>query len=333
MTWILKADDIVNLLDMSKAIEITEAAFHEQGAGLAVGHAPYAVNMMADQPQETIGPQMKQRLRVVSGGILGSKKAGLRCGTRGTPAGVEGSANVLLLYDCSGELLSVMGYPFSVLRTGATVGLAAKYMAREDSKRVGLLGTGNNAISLLRGVGCVRQIEEIRVYSRNEERRRAFCSYARNILGQDVRVAESPEEAISGTDIVLLATSSHEPVINPQWLEAGMHVSSMGPITELHPDVIAKADPFVVGSKDTEINNYYDSRTPLALKDLLDNARLQWDSIIELGELVTAKRPARIHPDRINVFHESQGGFGDVALGAAAFDEARRCGLGQWVSL
>jgi ornithine cyclodeaminase/alanine dehydrogenase-like protein (mu-crystallin family) len=34
MTWILKADDIANLLDMSKAIEITEAAFHEQAAGL-----------------------------------------------------------------------------------------------------------------------------------------------------------------------------------------------------------------------------------------------------------------------------------------------------------
>ena len=332
MTWLLKADEIANLLDMSSAIEVTEAAFGEQAAGLTVGHAPYAINMMPDRPAETVGPFMEQRLRVVSGGILGSRKAGLRCGARHAPHNAEGATNVLLLYDVSGELLSIMGYPFSVLRTGATVGLVAKYLARTNSRKLGLLGTGNNAISLLEGVRCVRDISDIRVYSRNAERRIDFCARASKVLGQEVRPAESPEEAIKGTDIVLLATSSHEPVIKPDWLEPGMNVNSMGPISELDPDVMVIADPLVVGSKDAEVSNYYDTRASLPLKSLLESGRLQWDAVLELGEVVTRSRPARTGSDQINVFHESQGGFGDVALAAAAFEEARKRGIGQWVT-
>jgi ornithine cyclodeaminase len=92
------------------------------------------------------------------------------------------------------------------------------------------------------------------------------------------------------------------------------------------------ANPLVVGDKDAEINNYYDSRAAVPLKSLLESGKLQWDSILELGELVTGKRSTRIRPDQINIFHESQGGFGDVALATAAFEEARKRGIGQWVT-
>lgn len=333
ITWLLTADEVAGLLDMPEAIAATEAAYAEQAEGLVVLHGPYALGMMPDRPDETSGSLMTQRLRIVSGGLLGTGKVGLRTGPRVPATDSGGTGTVLLLYDVSGALLSIMGYPFSTMRTGASIGVAVKYLSREDAHRVALLGTGANALSLLRAVACVRSVTDVRVYSRNEQHRREFAQASSADLGLPVEPAAEPQEAVAGAQIVLLSTNAREPVFSADWLEEGMHVSSMGLITELDPEAMVKADLFAVGSRAQELQHHYDPRPPFPIEELVEAGRLTWDRVVELGDIVAGKRQGRPGPGDITVFHESEGGYGDVALAAVAFDEARRRGLGQWVPL
>ena len=333
MTWILTADEVAGLLDMPAAIAATEAAFAEQARGLVVLHGPYALGMMPDRPGERSGSSMTQRLRVVSGGLLGAGRVGLRTGPRVPAPDSGGTGTVLLLYDLSGALLSVMGYPFAAMRTGASIAVAVNHLARPDAHRVALLGTGSNALSLLRAVDCVRSVSDVRVYSRNEQNRLEFARAAGEALGRPLEPVSTPEEAVEGADVVLVATNSPTPVFSAGWLEEGMHVSSMGLITELDPEAMVRADLFVVGNREQELQHHYNPSPPFPIEELVEAGRLAWDDVVELSDVVAGKRPGRRGPADITVFHESEGGYGDVALGAAAFEEARRRGLGTWVPL
>jgi ornithine cyclodeaminase/alanine dehydrogenase-like protein (mu-crystallin family) len=222
----------------------------------------------------------------------------------------------------------MMGYPYSTLRTGATVAVAVKHMTTEGAKRIGLLGTGNNALSLLQGVRHVRAIKEVVIYSRDVERRRNFAAEAAKALDLPVRAAAENREAVSGMDIVLTATNFRQPLFPVDWLDDGCHVSSMGPIGELPEDLFLKASHVVVSCIDHE-ENYFQPTKPFPLVDLIRDGRMAWDEVDELGSIVTGTAKARRRAGGITVFHESAGGFGDITFASYAYEEAKRRGLGQ----
>jgi alanine dehydrogenase len=328
MVLVLSAEEVAPLLGMATAIEVTEQAFLEQGQGLAVLHGQYALPMTAERAQDESGAFTGSRLRVTSGGLLGSGKVGLQC----TAAGV-GSA-VALLYDCTDGLLAIIGGGgFGMLRTGATIALAAKYLAREDATRVGLIGTGRNALTLLEGVACVRPISAVKVYSRSKEHRRAFVQRASTALNREVQPVDSPRDAVQGAEILLVSTNAREPVFDPHWLEPGVYVGSMGRITELDRELFKMADVLVVSSVEQERTRYYNPFEPVPLEEMIEQGELRADKVVELGDVIAGKMPGRSQMEDTAVFHESQGGFGGVALAAAAYAEARRQGLGLEVAL
>jgi hypothetical protein len=113
------------------------------------------------------------------------------------------------------------------LRTAAVVAIAAKHMAREDSRRLGLFGVGRNAFGILKALLTVRSIKEIFVSSRDPERRQKFCDEAAQMLGIIVRGVDNPEQAVRGMDVVLTATNSLSPIFPESWVDPGTHVSSM----------------------------------------------------------------------------------------------------------
>lgn len=320
MPLLLTRAEVQPLLDLPEAIEVTESAFREQAEGQVAVHAPYHIGVKGDQA-----------LRVVSGALLRSRRVGVRLGPNVQLAG--GDRMCALLFDAeSGDLLSIMGYPFGTLRTAATIALAAKQLAREDAKKVGLFGIGRNALGLLKGIAFVRKLGTVVVSSRDEQRRRSFCANAACSLQVEVRPAERAEEAVRGMDIILTATNALTPVFRGEWMEPGVHVSSMGKPSELGRGVLLKADRIVVGSREHE-RNYFDPAAPRPLVELAREGRLSWENIHELGEVVAGRVTGRAGREEITVFKESQGGFGDVAFAARIYEAARKKGLGREVRL
>ena len=320
MALLLNRDELMPLLGLPKAIELIEEAHRQQAKGKIVPHAPYHIPL-----GEHSG------LRVVSGAVLESRRVGVRLGPNSGLGG--GNKMYALLFDAdSGELLSFMGFPFGTLRTAAVVSIAAKHLAREDSRRLGLFGVGRNAFGILKGLLYVRPIQEIFVSSRDPERRKKFCAEGERLLGISVRGVDHPEQAVRGMDVILTATNSLTPIFPEDWVEPGTHVSSMGKPTELSRGLHLKADQIVVGSQEQE-RNYADRSAALPLVELTAEGKLSWSRIPELGELVTGEVAGRKNRDEINIFRESQGGYGDVAFATWLYEEAKRRGLGKQMEL
>jgi ornithine cyclodeaminase/alanine dehydrogenase-like protein (mu-crystallin family) len=320
MPLFLSRDELRPLLDLQKAIELIEDAHRQQAQGKIVPHAPYHI---------PVGGQ--SGLRIVSGAALESRRVGIRLGPNSSLGG--GNKMYALLFDTeSGELLSFMGFPFGTLRTAAVVAIAAKHMAREDAQRLGLFGVGRNAFGILKALLTVRGIKEIFVSSRDPVRRQKFCDEGAQLLGIKVRGVDNPEQAVRGMDVVLTATNSLTPIFSEDWVEPGTHVSSMGKPTELSRGLHLKANRIVVGSQEQE-RNYQDRSAALPLVELTAEGKLSWSRIPELGELVMDQVPGRTSRDEINIFRESQGGYGDVAFATWLYEEAVRRGLGKEMAL
>ncbi len=320
MALLLTRGETRPLLDLTRAIELTEAAFREQAEGKVTAHAPYHIH---------VGGQ--QALRVVSGALVKSQRMGIRLGPNAQISG--GDSMYALLFDApSGELLSFMAYPFGTLRTAATIALAARYMARENARTVGLFGVGRNALGLLKGIAAVRKISKVVVSSRDAERRKSFCDMAAKELQMEVIPGEKAEDAVRKIDVILTATNSSSPVFPMEWVESGAHVCSMGKPGEIGKDIYLKADRVVVGSRPHE-KNYWDQAGPLPLVELIAAGKFSWDKIPEMGDVVAGRAAGRKSDKEITVFKESQGGFGDVAFAAWIYEEARRRKVGREMEL
>jgi alanine dehydrogenase len=127
------------------------------------------------------------------------------------------------------------------MRVGGGAGLGAKYLAREDSRAVGMLGSGGMARVYLMAFCAVRPIERVKVYSPTPEHREAFAKEMSRELQLEVQPVESAREAVREVDIVASCTDSMRPTIRGEWLEPGMHVTNLGP-AEIGEDAYRRFD-------------------------------------------------------------------------------------------
>jgi len=316
MALLLERHEVEGLLDMQGAIEATEAAFREQGEGQILSHAP--IRLILEN----------RSMRVVQGALLGSRLIGYRLGRA---SGFKKGTTIAVLCDSeSGELLAVMSYTFGSVRTGATFGVATKYLARKDADNVAIIGTGRSAMDLLRGVVCVRPVKRIKVYSRDPSHRESFAEKAGSTLGVTVSPSSDPAEVIQGSDILLVATNSKAPVFDPATIEDGLHIASMGRPCEIDPAVYRRADLTVVGDEKQELNLDLTGGFTNPLQGLKEDKGF-WVGVRELGDVVCG-RAGRRSDREVTVFRDSQGGWGDLALAQRVLARAKEAGLGREVS-
>ena len=137
---------------------------------------------------------------------------------------------ILLFSTLNGEPLAIMndGY-LQHMRVGADGGIGVKYMSREDSAVVGMLGSGGMARSHMDAFMCVRPgLKKLQVYSPTPANRERFAEEMRAKYGLEVTVCDTPRDVYKGADIVAALTDSAVPVLNGEWLEKGTHVINVG---------------------------------------------------------------------------------------------------------
>jgi alanine dehydrogenase len=152
---------------------------------------------------------------------------------------------VLLFSTANGEPLAILndGH-LQHMRVGAAAGIGARLLSRPDSRRVGLIGSGGMARTVLEALVEVRKIEEVRVFSRNPANRKRFADEMSERLGVRIEAVASAREAVRGADILATTTDSMLPVVEAEWLEPGMHVVGIGPL-DLAPGCEARIDVVV----------------------------------------------------------------------------------------
>lgn len=115
------------------------------------------------------------------------------------------------------------------IRTGAIGGVAADALAKPSANTLGLIGTGPQAWMQLWAIHTVRPLREVKVYSRDHERRNRFAQNASQRYGIIVSSADSAEEAVADMDMVVLATSSSTPVVESSAIAKTAFVTTLGP--------------------------------------------------------------------------------------------------------
>jgi ornithine cyclodeaminase/alanine dehydrogenase-like protein (mu-crystallin family) len=214
--------------------------------------------------------------------------------------------------DSTGRLLGiVVGPELGRRRTGALGGVAVDALAPPDATALGLIGTGQQAWAQLWAVSAVRRLRSVRVFGRDESRRRAFAVRATRELDVDATAADDAHAAVDGADVVVLATNSPAPVIDTAWLPTGCHLTTVGPKqrgrSEFGEDMLAAATTLVTDSP-AQLSAY----DPPALA----SSGPIGDRVVDLGAVVAGAAPGRRHETDLTVYLSVGLAGTEVALAA-----------------
>jgi len=205
------------------------------------------------------------------------------------------------------------------VRTAAAGAVAAKWLAREDASRVGVVGAGVQARLQLEALTLVRAVAEAQVWARDAEKAAAFAAEMEERLGLPVAPADGLEGLVRASDIVVTTTPSKAPLIQAEWLHPGLHVTAMGSDAgyknELAPGVLAAADLYVP-----------DRLAQCAVLGELHHAVAAGAvsaeaTFPELGQIVADLAPGRVGADQVTVCDLTGTGVQDTAI--ATFARAR----------
>ena len=241
-------------------------------------------------------------------------------------------ASIVLLDPETGALMALLDGRFiTAARTAAVSAVATRLLARPDASALAIVGSGVQARSHLEALGCVRALREVRIWSRSAERRERFVNEMRDRTDGSLVAATSAEAAVSGADLIVVATSSRSPVVRSEWVGDGAHVCAVGACRpdqrELEGALVARARLFV------------DSREGAAAESgdivlgigegLFDAAHIAG----ELGEVAAGRLEGRQRGDQVTVFKSLGMAVEDVAAAHLAFERAKERGLGRTATL
>ncbi|MBT4007185.1 MAG: ornithine cyclodeaminase family protein [Rhodospirillales bacterium] len=345
MTLILSNDDVEQLLTMPDCIAALEDAYVELAEGRGItrtrsdciaptSHSPEAVYGLKSM-DGVLPKQRVSAIRINSDIVTNPTIGNVQRRVKVPAAPNDRYVGLVLLFSTdNGEPLAI--FPDGVLqhiRVGATNGLGVKYMARENSKSVGLLGSGWQAETQLTAVCSVRDIDEIKCFSPNQENREAFSTRMSEVLDIEVRPVDHPEDAMNGVDIAMCGTNSIDPIFFKDWIEPGMHLSCIKK-PEIDPEAIKAADkvavhthentPQIVVAKGAHFQEESKGRAWNASKEL------DFTSFASLPDLITGRAKGRENDEEVTCFLNNLGlGYQFAAAGAVIYARAMEQGMGN----
>ena len=322
---ILGREVLEAVLPPADVIAAVERAFRETAAGRAAA-LPRAVLPMGRHGVFLAMVSALPRL-----GALGTKLVTVveRNQRRGLPTI---HATYLLTDPETGAPLSLMEAGFlTAIRTGATSAVAARYLARPDSRVVACFGAGVQARFQLLCLSQVLPLTEVRVVGRNPQRAAAFAERMRGELGIVVRVAASRKAAVTGADVITCATTASKPVFSGRDVAAGAHVDGVGtfrPATREIDTLTVKRSRVVVDTYEGAWEEAGDLLIPIKAR-AITRRHVRAD----LAELVAGTRRGRTSPEEITLFKSVGYAPEDAVTARLAYDRAVAAGLGIEVAL
>lgn len=326
---VLSRADLERVLAPLEVIEAIALAFHGSAAGRCEAPARRAMGVTDDGVLLLMPAAW--RPAGADAGALGAKIITYYGANRarGHPTLY---ASYVLMDVATGEPLAVLEGTFlTALRTGATSALAARYLARGDSRRVLCFGAGTQAAFQLRCLAAVVPIERVVVVGRDPERARAFVAATSRALGLPVERVDDARSAVREADLVTCATTSTTPVVHGADLRPGTHLDLVGAFrpTDREADTEAvRRARVVVDTYGGGLEEAGDIVIPLR-----EGAVERGHIVAELAELVTGARAGRRGPDEITLFKSVGWALEDLATARLAYNRAKADGIGTEVML
>jgi ornithine cyclodeaminase/alanine dehydrogenase-like protein (mu-crystallin family) len=223
------------------------------------------------------------------------------------------SDQAVLVWNERGDLLAcVVGSELGARRTGALGGAAVDALAGSGADEVAVIGSGRQAWTQMWALSAVRTPLAVRVFSPNPAHRERFAARVTAKLGLPAAAVESGRDAVRGAGIVILATTSRQPVIDADWIERGTHLNTVGPKTrsahETPPELVDAA-AVAVSDSPVQAAGYADS--------FFTDRELE-----PLGAFIGGRRGRRT-PDDITVYCSTGLAGSEVAVAVALLENLR----------
>jgi alanine dehydrogenase len=330
-TLLLRDDQIKELLSMSEVMEAVEMAFEQKGIGRVQMPAKVYLYFKNYNGDLRTMPSYLEELDISAVKIVNVHPDNPSKHKLPTVMGV-----IILIDPKTGFPLAIMGgTTMTDMRTGAAGGIAARFLARRDSKIVGLVGAGAQSRTQLRALFEVyNKLEEIKVWSRHSETRNVFLAEAEREYGHLCKFVpgESVRETVEGADIVVTTTPSREPIVMDEMVSSGMHITCIGADAigkeELDPSILKRAkvviDDWEQASHGGEMN------VPLLLRDKIVTKEDVW---AEIGEIVAGLKPGRTSEDEITVFTSTGMAVQDAVTAKLVYGKALQKRVGSFITI
>ena len=311
LTW----KEVEELLDMAEVIQSVEMAFKEKGTRKVQMPPKIYLNFDRYDGDLRAMPAYLSTLGIAGVKIVNSHSKNRNIGLPTVMALIE------LVEPKNGRPLALLdGTKITSFRTGAASAVATKYLARKDSKVLGIIGAGVQSQTQIDAISKIINIEEINVFDADKKASERLTRFvADKGIPSKVLIKDSAKEAVIGSDIVSTATPSRSPIIFVDWLKAGVHINAIGADApgkrELDPEILKKGKIIVDDTEQTmhsgEIN--YPISKGILLKE---------DIYAELGDIIVGKKMGRTSEADITIFDSTGLAILDVAVGYMIFQKA-----------
>ena len=325
-TLFITRGEVASLLGLAECIEAVEEAFrlHAEGMSLPPG--------VLETLTRDGGFHIKTAgLRLARGNYFAVKANGnfpLNPERFGLPT-IQG---VVVLCDAErGRPLAVMdSMELTALRTAAATGVAAKYLARPDSKVATVCGCGVQGRVQLRALAEVLPLEEVYAFDADAARAGEFAREMSDELGLKVAAASNLREAAGESDVCVTCTTSRRPLLRKGDVRPGAFAAGVGadnPLKqELDPGLMASCKIVVdILDQCAAIGDLHHAIEAGAVK--------RSDVYAELGEIVAGRRPGRTSAEEVIIFDSTGTALQDVAAAAVVYERPIRDGSGVRLNL
>jgi ornithine cyclodeaminase/alanine dehydrogenase-like protein (mu-crystallin family) len=313
--YLSRADVEAVGMSMTEVVAAVEDVLREKGCG--------RVEM---PPKRGVHPMPESAINAMPGYVPAEKVAGIKWVTRYLPnleKGLPYVLGLLILNDFeTGVPLCVMDCAWvTAVRTGAASAVAAKYLARKDSRQIGILGCGVQGRSNLEAMKVVfPELQSAKVFDIRQDTAERYARELAALLKMRIDVADSPEAAVRGADIVVTCgpiLHHPKPVVELAWLNKGVFLSAVDLDSYIKPEVFNAAGKL-----------YTDD-----LEQFLGYSRQGYfagihEPIGDLGELVAGKKPARQTADELTMTANLGLAVEDIAVAARVYRAAKQRGMG-----
>ena len=330
----LAEEDVIQAggLDMAMTMEVVEDVFALFGQGECILPSKVVLRWGDLESERTTRGHINAMPGYVGGeyDMAGQKWA---AGFYQNPAqhGLPSVTALVILNDAyTGLPVAIMdGTLISAMRTGAQAGVAAKYLARKDSRTVGVIGAGvQNRTLLMAYKTALPELSDVLVNDLEEERSQGFCEDMQEKLDMSFEIVTSAKEVAARADILSTATTTVAPIVKRGWVPEGALFCQMGAL-EIEPPAVREFDKIVVDNWSEILHRQCPALAIAKERGAITDA----DIYAELSEVVLGDKAGR--EDSAERLYFSAVGMGllDIAVGTRLLKGAREQGIGRMLPL
>jgi ornithine cyclodeaminase/alanine dehydrogenase-like protein (mu-crystallin family) len=323
---ILSRKDVAGLMRPADYLAAVEAGFRAAAEGRAASPAPMQVLV------EHGGFHAKAALFNNESRAFVALKLNANFPGNSERLGLPTIQGVIVLSDAeTGVPLAMMdSIEVTVRRTAAASALAARFLARDDAKSIGICGCGAQGRAHLEALVDVLPLAHGAVWDLDHRKAQALAQYGQDTLGLDLRPAAAHREATLEADVIVTCTTARSPFLAATDVRPGAFIAAVGADapykSEIDPRLMSAASVFADVLEQCVVMG--------DLKHALAAGVMTAEDVRgDLAGLTAGRRPGRTRAEEVIVFDSTGTGLQDAASAALLYERARDRGVGVAVDM